>query len=146
MHFTEYGIPQRSIALLLMLVGGSACQEGSAAPRQDRIPTPPPTVTVCAAAKATPGAIVRVLGEFDGFAYDTDSLHVTIATSELCSDRGAGALFVELVGKAEREKLLSRRPRGKRDNRPGDPTEVQGIVSKVGDGRFTYLVDAVVIR
>jgi hypothetical protein len=105
-----------------------------------------PAITVCAAAKSAPGTLVKVEGEFGGFGYATNSMDITVASSELCSDRGAGVLFVTLLGKEEREKLLSRRPPGKRDSRPGDAVEVQGVVSKVADGRFTYLRDAVVIR
>lgn len=136
----------RVILLCFTLIGGVACQDSSAAEGQGTASVLPPTVTVCAAARAKPGSVVGVLGEFDGFGYDTKSLHVTLATSELCSDRGAGLLFATLINTTEREKLSSRRPRGKRDNRPGDQTELQGVVSKVEDGRFTYLAKATVVR
>jgi hypothetical protein len=89
---------------------------------------------------------VRVQGEFDGFGYATNSLDITIATNDLCNDRGAGLVFASLSGKEEAAKLEHRRPRGKRDRRPGDPVEVDGIVTKVEEGRFTYLRDCTVVR
>lgn len=107
---------------------------------------PPITVSVCAAAKSAPGARVRVHGEFDGFGYATNSLDVTVATTDLCNERGAGLVFARLSGKEEAGKLSNRRPRGKREPRPGDPVEIDGFVTKVEDGRFTYLRDSVVVR
>jgi hypothetical protein len=89
---------------------------------------------------------VRVRGEFDGFGYATNSLDITVATTELCNARGAGLVFASLSGKAEAAKLDDRQPRGKRNSRPGDLVEVDGFVVKVEEGRFTHLRDCVVVR
>lgn len=88
---------------------------------------------------------MRVQGEFDGFGYATNSLDITVATPELCNDRGAGLVFATLGGREEAAKLANRQPRGKRDRRPGDAIEIDGFVTRVEEGRFTYLRDCVVV-
>jgi hypothetical protein len=112
------------------------------------IPDPvPATASVCAVARSAVGARVRVEGEFGGFAYDTDSRMLSLTTHELCNDRGAGVVFGKLAGKAEKDKLMTRRPPGKRgDDRPGDTVEIEGVVTTIEEGRFTHLEDCVVIR
>ena len=139
-------VKMRSLIVALPLIMASGCGRPSAGSSQQVESPKPQTITVCAAAKASPGAHIRVQGEFGGFSYATESLDISVGTSELCSDRGAGLVFASLAGKQERAKLMTRRPPGKRDGTPGDTVEVEGLVTKIEDGRFTHIKEAVVIR
>jgi hypothetical protein len=115
---------------LLLLVSLAACSGPASAPVQG------PPVDACVAATRPIGARIRVSGEFGGFAYDTESRTITLHSAALCSDRGAGLLFVELASKTEREKLLKTRPRAKRGSGKGDVVDVDATITKIEDGRF----------
>jgi hypothetical protein len=109
-----------------------ACSEPIAAPHSS-------PETICEAAKRAVGSVVAIRAEFDGFAYDTNSRHVTLVSAQLCSSRGASSAFVELATDEQRSKLMNASPRGKRQRRPGTIVTLTGRITKVEDGRFVYL-------
>ena len=94
-------------------------------------------LTICAAARLPPGTRVRIAAEFDGFGYETESRRVTLKSSELCSERGAGLAFANLRSEAEGSKLLS--------TMPGTRISIEGEIERVEQERFIDLTNALVV-
>jgi hypothetical protein len=132
-------------ACLILLLASGCGQAGRRVEGQ----LPPVTIGVCEAAKSHLGARIRVQGEFGGIngAWSNYTPTVVMLSTNLCDGtRGAGLVFATLVGREEAAKLGSRRPRDDRYERTGDPVEIDGFVTKVEEGRFTYLQDCIVVR
>lgn len=100
------------------------------------LPPDTPTLRVCEAANQPVGSRVRLLGNFDGFGYGTESKLVTLESDELCNDRGGGVIFATLQDGSQRDKLM--------DTRPGTQVIVEGTIDRVEEGRFVYLKNVIV--
>jgi hypothetical protein len=124
-------VGQRFLLAVIVAHFGSACS-----PASPPAPVQGPAIDPCVAATRPIGSRVRVSGEFGGFAYDTDSRTITLHSADLCSARGAGLLFVELLDRAEREKVFNARPRPKRGPGRGQIVDVDATITKIEDGRF----------
>lgn len=92
------------------------------------------TIDICDAALLPIGEGVTVRGEFDGFGYDLNSRLIVLKSSDLCNDRGAGAVFAHLASNEDRDSYANART--------GEIVEVQGTITEIDEGRFVTVENA----
>ncbi len=84
-------------------------------------------------------------GEFHGTDYGTFPTMITLASGDVCTQRGAGTVFATVWDRQEMARIANAQPRGKRAPvTPGAILTVEGDVTKVDDGRFVTLDRSIV--